>query len=302
MGERITTSERAEGCVTQSFFGGVSIVEPRVKYVKGWLTGGTDPEDGSVECGAGTEYPMMVSLDEMCEIFYRVRDGWFTAGAINSNTQVEDKIPIAGQPNANLAFISTSPDYEYQRGYHWFDATQQLYHGTIYDYNGSSVQDAESELAMFNRPYTFSSLNHYLYSGSDAVTPVYGFDTDSGTIAELNIESPTEVAYIGDSPYDAGATLYARFQMVVSADYAGSRFLDTYKDFFADPVLAPVDLTIELSNSTLSIPLYRESEETLSYDEDFVFTVKKWWEYADNAGLPAWDSTTGLPINGGPVG
>jgi hypothetical protein len=33
---------------------------------------------------------------------------------------------------------------------------------------------------------------------------------------------------------------------------------------------------------------------------DFVFEATEWWPYATTAGLPAWDTTTGLPLNGGP--
>ena len=46
----------------------------RFTFVKGWLTGGTDPADGSVECGDGTPYPMLVTLDQVAEIFYRCRN------------------------------------------------------------------------------------------------------------------------------------------------------------------------------------------------------------------------------------
>jgi len=84
MGDRITFRERTPGvCVSN---GGtpmpaVSIVEPRVKFIEGWhTTEGTDPGDGSVECGEGTAYPMEVTVDQLAEIYYRVKDAKFTSG------------------------------------------------------------------------------------------------------------------------------------------------------------------------------------------------------------------------------
>ena len=53
---------------------GVFTRDKRFKWVKGWLTGGTDPADGSVECGDGTAFPMLVTPDQLAEIMYRVRD------------------------------------------------------------------------------------------------------------------------------------------------------------------------------------------------------------------------------------
>jgi hypothetical protein len=59
----------------------------RFDFVRGWLTGGTDPGDGSVECGDGMLYPMEVTgatvqekLRKIAEIWYRVDDAEFTQG------------------------------------------------------------------------------------------------------------------------------------------------------------------------------------------------------------------------------
>ena len=94
MSNRITFRERTPGVAVSG--GGtppaVSISEPRVKYVKGWhTTDGTDPGDGSaVECGEGTAYPLEVTVDQLAEIFYRVKDAtWsgyldYSGGAVFS--------------------------------------------------------------------------------------------------------------------------------------------------------------------------------------------------------------------------
>lgn len=58
----------------------------RVQFVKGWLTGGTNPADGSVECGDYTDYPIEVTgadvrsrFDKIAEIYYRVKFAQFTS-------------------------------------------------------------------------------------------------------------------------------------------------------------------------------------------------------------------------------
>jgi hypothetical protein len=56
---------------------GVFTPELRFKWVKGFV--GTDPEDGSVECGDGTIYPLEVTLDQLAEIMYRVKFAEFTS-------------------------------------------------------------------------------------------------------------------------------------------------------------------------------------------------------------------------------
>lgn len=54
----------------------------RFEFVKGWLTGGTDPADGSVECGPYTAFPLEASLDQIAEIFYRVKSAQFTENTL----------------------------------------------------------------------------------------------------------------------------------------------------------------------------------------------------------------------------
>jgi hypothetical protein len=61
---------------------GVYTPDLRVKFVKGWHADEeeADPEDGRVECGHGTRYPMEATLDQIAEIYYRVKDAKFTGG------------------------------------------------------------------------------------------------------------------------------------------------------------------------------------------------------------------------------
>jgi hypothetical protein len=63
----------------------------RVQFVKGWLTGGTDPADGSVECGDYTDFPIEVTgatvqdrFDKIAEVYYRVKYAQFTSNELMS--------------------------------------------------------------------------------------------------------------------------------------------------------------------------------------------------------------------------
>lgn len=102
----------------------VSITEPRVKFIKGWLTGGGDPGDGSVECGNGTEYPLEVTREQLEEIMYRVRDSEFVDGEVkilfsdgdpeNDNNNLST-FTFGAPPSA--LYASASADF-LLRGYH----------------------------------------------------------------------------------------------------------------------------------------------------------------------------------------
>jgi len=81
MGDFVTFRNKGRGRVVEDN-GAVSITDPRVKFIKGWETGGTDPADGSVECGDGTLYPMEVTVEQLSEIMYRVRDAEWAGGEL----------------------------------------------------------------------------------------------------------------------------------------------------------------------------------------------------------------------------
>ena len=71
---------------------GVHTRMKRFEFVKGWLTGGTDPADGSVECGDYTDFPVEVTgatnadkLDKIAEIYYRAKYAQFTSNDLIDN-------------------------------------------------------------------------------------------------------------------------------------------------------------------------------------------------------------------------
>ena len=57
----------------------IHTIDSHVTYRKGELTTGT-PSKGKVACGPGTAYPVPATLDQIAEIFYRVRNTIISGG------------------------------------------------------------------------------------------------------------------------------------------------------------------------------------------------------------------------------
>lgn len=57
---------------------GVFTRNKRFEFVDGQET--DTPDSGFVACGPGRPFPMEATLDQIAEIFYRVKDAWFTGG------------------------------------------------------------------------------------------------------------------------------------------------------------------------------------------------------------------------------
>lgn len=101
---------------------GVFTRDTRIRLVRGWLTGGTDPADGSVECGDGTRFPMLVTLDQLAEILFRVKDAWFIQGEYNGSNSYPGytaSYRITASTTAPSARVSYINSGSFQnRGYH----------------------------------------------------------------------------------------------------------------------------------------------------------------------------------------
>jgi hypothetical protein len=328
MPERITFRGRGRGCIVEDS-DAVSLVEPRVKFVKGWLTGGTDPEDGSVECGDGTNFCLEVTLDQLAEIAYRVRDGWFTAGsatfggitvAIGGSAPMsrfassEDPATIFGRgytfiPN-ELGVVSYHPnDNHLTTAYNPFDGTPDPDgHRDLKDTSEAALwmsYDAGTgfQLLWANTTALNISMDCGSFNGDPATAPHGCFplspDPDDGSCS-LGFAVSPRCAYVGaDDPHDPDVRL---FLFCVFGFYAiseeGSIDVAHFPQNEFD-VLLDFDLVIELADSTLHVPLYGEADT--GTNADFVWTATKWWPYKTKAGDPAWDEDTGQVINGGPI-
>ena len=128
------------------------------------------------EVGDGTDFPMLVTLDQLAEIMYRVKDAWFTAGsAVRTLTydygegEVTTTLRTAPQGTPTAQLVNTintqnnpfGTNYSYARAYHisnhyssgdtvpfhsYFDAEYSLY-----DYY--KFRDCNNELGIWFPEY-----------------------------------------------------------------------------------------------------------------------------------------------------
>ena len=66
----------------------IHTIDSHVTYRKGELTTGT-PSTGKVACGPGTAYPVPATLDQIAEIFYRVRNTIISGGEYTAEYETE---------------------------------------------------------------------------------------------------------------------------------------------------------------------------------------------------------------------
>jgi len=88
----------------------VNTIDSHVTYRKGELTTGT-PSTGKVACGPGTAYPVPATLDQIAEIFYRVRNTIISGGEYTAEYATEAlRIRYTGMFNA-----SSPPAHNFQQ-------------------------------------------------------------------------------------------------------------------------------------------------------------------------------------------
>jgi hypothetical protein len=278
------------------------------------------------EVGGLTPFPMLVTLDQLAEIRYRVKDAWFTAGAVPSEG---DPATIAGTPPAEFASVYDAAGISSTiRGYCVMDGSTgnlgDFFEGTV----GAAAGDFREEyfgsaynLALYGDFYDITAdergmwhhrvpggategewnacaFNHWLLtdSGADPGGGVYGCwaSDPAGTIVEILVELSGEVAWVGGSSHlDPACSLYLGLRVRIDVHY-GESFAtdDTYGTDAAD-----FDFKIKLSGATpLSCPLYSGGTEP-SGGSDFILEAKEWWPYAKNSPpTPVWNSTTGIKL------
>jgi hypothetical protein len=194
---------------------GVGVFTPdlRFEWVRGYI--GTDPEDGSVECGPGTFYPLEVTNDQLAEIMYRVRDSVLTGYLVASGGYYDGATygVTSGTPEklvvSNAFSYQPDPEYdpEYQfvysaRGYRTRDPDgNDDYFGDAYEIDtdipdglgGNYYDVGDSERAMWISKSTnvkFNNQTENFFWDSDFKTG-FSHHFSSGRLEEL--WSDTEV-------------------------------------------------------------------------------------------------------------
>jgi hypothetical protein len=283
------------------------------------------------EVGDGTDFPMLVTLNQLAEIMYRVRDAWFTAGSVvkdNSTTSIK------GTPTAQLvnhiAVIGSlyGTSFSYARAYSASDTVSEKfdsYFGEEYSYFSQNFRDCTSEIGIWypdygklygSYPYGYLDVGFRCgFSHVIECSETSGFDpapsdfyrittitTDSGgngstieSTSSLSVIFTGEVAYIGDhlmsSIEDVESLFYVGLKMGADAGYYG---INTSSSIFGSTPAYDTGgkfVLVLAGGDSVSCKLY--SPDTYDYVSDFVLEAQEWWPYQDGNG-DVWSPITGL--------
>jgi hypothetical protein len=290
----------------------VTTFSPRITFV----------EKTSAEVGDGTDYPMLVNIDQLAEIMYRVKDAWFTAGSLAAQFGIVTT--FQGVPNSPLV-ESINVDDGSSFGTDFFNARAYSANGTIaapfdsyfataYSIFGEAYQDCDSELGIWYPDYGL--LGAPIVTGGDSefrcgFSHVVGCsnsdpmgDPTAGlyTVTNINENDPYpdyhtpevvtvnftgEVAYVGDNPLNSTTQLYVGVSMEIAANTASTNNTSYALDTGAKFVLGLA------GGATVSCKIYSLYESVSA--SDFILQAQEWWAY-ELDGEPVWNTATGLPV------
>jgi len=293
----------------------VTTLDLRFEFVNGWLTGGTDPADGSVECGDGTAFPMEVTLDQVAEIFYRVKDAWFTGGGVSwefSESTVSISAPTAAPTNRRLDVSAST--YQ-QRGYCKLGGDD--YNGATYDAGiGNYYSDiADNENGMWKDAWNDpDNVDAFSYEQDDLNSiqggdPEWWGDTGVGIGVYAKVYRGKRVAVVKADPADGLYALTNQFFLEIEmywfdygvVPFGGSTNIYNsqggFGDFSSRAVLIS-NYILRLATGDATCPVYFDAlGSTNETGTDFIHEPQVWWPYAkDNPAVAVWDSATGLPL------
>lgn len=297
---------------------GVFTPDYRFTFVK--MVSGTD-------VGDGTAYPLKVTVDELAEIMYRVKDAWFTAGQsaieyVDEGDTATSYIEIvAGVPDDHLVYTYVGSIV--RRGY-WKSADdvspyadpyfQELY--TAED--GNDYRDVgDNERAMWLDSFRTDG---FLATGfSQYLVQINEGDLDYGILSQYYVE-PTlsdkgsaflqlsildTVAWMDNTgshnPFDPGNELYVGLSLLATGTFGLFNEITTNQN---EGALLPksatsLKLIFELASSSPSCALYAPSDSAVTgvTGTDFTITAQEWWPYAKfSPPTDVWDSGTGAKL------
>jgi len=285
----------------------------RFEFVNGWMTGGTDPADGSVECGDGTAFPMEVTLDQVAEIFYRVKDAWFTGGSASwevSGSPQTMEAPTDAPTNRTLEIDGVT--YQ-RRGYTILDAypyNDPTYDAGIGNYY-SDIADNENGLwkDAWNDPdhvdaFSYEQDDPNSTQGGDAE---WWGDTGLGVYAKVYRGKRVAVVKLDpeDGLYAATNKFYLEIEMYWIdygvVPFGGSTNIYDSQGGFGDFSSRAVNICnyiLQLAGGDATCPVYFDAlGSTNETGTDFIHEPQKWFPYAKgNPAEPVWDFETGAKL------
>lgn len=272
------------------------------------------------EVGAGTMWPMLVTLDQVAEIEYRIRDSKLTGAMTETYTDESDPpaestlvFGFSGDPGASLVESSgTDPEWFSRRAFSAKDVTNFEGHfSATYTIGGSldpdGYYDAIGELSMWSFPVGVefkTGLSQFLTADNeyDPIDPPsnYACYLDLGGIfpAQASVVFDGSVAWVDDNASGDFFDPLNRKFIGVRLEATSSAYITTsFTTVDGGGYLRGTDFEIELAGDILSCPLYSTSYGPgFSYSGNIRLVATKWWPYDDGNGNPVWDVDTGLKI------
>lgn len=264
-------------------------------------------EKTSAECGDGTAFPMEVTLDQVAEIFYRVKDAWFTGGSASWE--------VFGSPQTMYA-PTTAPtnrtleidNFTYQkRGYTILGSYQ--YNSAIYDAGiGNYYSDiADNENGMWKDAWNDPThVDAFSYIQDDPLTPQgtseWWGDASLGAYARVKRGEKVAVVKVdpADGLYAATNKFYLEIEMYWQ-DYGvlpfggGTNIYDGGFGDFSSYAVMISNYILRLASGDATCPVYfAASGSTNETGTDFIHEPQEWFPYAkDNPSVPVWNTATG---------
>lgn len=269
------------------------------------------------EVGAGTDFPILVTLDQLAEIMYRVKDAKIIQGSTvqtdtyDGETFISSVSILAGAPAEQLASDPVLRGYV-ERQSASFLPTSLL--SEFYSEGGSYFRDIlDDERALwlpvfnsgvgyygeeFKTAFSFSASEYYFTPASSASYRGISSEPDESGY-NIRIEFSGDVAWTGDgdSPFNLTSQLYlgvkfeayefAFFDSATCSTVLGGRPYSSSCD-----QTTPLYFKIQLAGGVLlSCPIYAVSPNISGYD--WIIAATEWWPYQDGDGN-VWDPATGL--------
>lgn len=325
MGKRVTFRRAREHFLAPASATGRMWNWGRVKFV----------EKTAGEVGDGKAWPLLVTLPQLMEIIYRIKDSEFSGAVTETWSGIVNAIGFSGTPTAELvsaAHTSEFYDWFVRRGYSAIDVTGAAdFFGAAYSVDAGSL----GGLAASGDYYDVGSDERALWIGGTAVkfngasewrtgfshafigdgsppdldplpSHYLAYHQLDGVYfgAEASLVFNGQVAWVdvaeSGNPLDPANELYLGLEFRASdVAYVGNYNFSTNSVSASSTVSTGVEFELELSNSVvLACPIYvYTAGGGASYSGSIRCTATEWWPYATPVGLPAWDSDNGEAVN-----
>lgn len=272
-------------------------------------------EKTAAECGDGTAFPMEVTLDQVAEIFYRVKDAWFTGGSASWKVGIfgsTQTLNASTSAPTNRSLEIDGVTYQ-KRGYTILDAYP--YNGATYDAGignyYSDIADNENGLwkDAWNDPDHVDAFSFEQDDPNSIQTgdPNWWGMASAGAFAK--VYRGKRVAVVKLDPTDELYAVTNKFYLEIEMywfDYGvlpfggSTNIYDSQGGFgdFSSRAVLICNYILRLQTGDATCPVYFDAlGSTNETGTDFIQEPQEWFPYAkNNPAVPVWDFETGAKL------